>query len=81
MVAEATEHWEQKVRQPHPVYLKHMPEAFKVEIDSGVMDGEAGGWLAYDPTSGHVWPVKASYIDQHYVSFPPNTKRVWLSWS
>lgn len=80
MIEAATTTWERMVRKPDPVYLLQMAEAFKVETDAGVMGGEAGGYLAYDPDSGHLWPVKASYIAQHYVKFPGNATVAGLTW-
>lgn len=55
------------VRRPHPVFMVCMDHAFAVQTDSGVVMGQKGDWLCHDPVSGHVWPVKNSYKQSHYV--------------
>lgn len=57
---------ERMKKKPNPVYMIRQKEPFTVETAEGVMRGEAGDYVAHDPISGHVWPVKASYVEQHY---------------
>jgi hypothetical protein len=54
------------LKKPNPVYLLKQEEAFKVETNEGTLNGKAGDFVAHDPISGHVWPVAASYVEQHY---------------
>jgi len=54
------------IKKPNPVYLERQGEDFTVETNEGPLHGHAGDYLAYDPISGHVWPVAASYVAQHY---------------
>lgn len=54
------------LKRPNPVYLVKQDEAFSVETNEGVLSGKAGDYVAHDPISGHVWPVAASYVEQHY---------------
>ena len=56
-------------KKRNPVYLARQEEAFKVETNEGVLTGKPGDYLAHDPISGHVWPVSADYVAQHYEEF------------
>lgn len=58
------------VKKRNPVYLREQSSDFDVETNEEVLTGKAGDYLAYDPISGHVWPVTASYIAQHYELWP-----------
>lgn len=58
------------VKKPNPVYLHKMPIDFEVETTEGLMKGHAGGYVAYDPISGHVWAVTEDYVAQHYEKLP-----------
>ena len=53
-------------KKPNPVYMIRQEEPFEVETNEGVLAGKAGDFVAHDPISGHVWPVAASYVQQHY---------------
>lgn len=57
---------EEARKRPNPVYLLQSPEEFEVETNEGVLSGKPGDYIAHDPISGHVWPVAASYVEQHY---------------
>lgn len=54
------------IKKPNPVWLLHIDESFTVETNEGVLRGKAGDFVAYDPLSGHVWPVSSAYVAQHY---------------
>lgn len=55
------------LKRPNPVYLLGpVREAFTVETNEGELRGNVGDFVAHDPISGHVWPVSASYVTQHY---------------
>lgn len=56
-------------KKRNPVYLQRQDAEFQVETNEGVLSGKAGDFLAHDPISGHVWPVSASYVEQHYEPF------------
>lgn len=56
-------------KKRNPVYLQQQPEPFTVETHEGTLTGRPGDYLAHDPISGHVWPVAASYVEQHYEPF------------
>ncbi len=56
-------------KKRNPVYLEKQVEAFQVETNEGVLTGKPGDFLAHDPISGHVWPVSAEYVGQHYEPF------------
>ncbi len=54
-------------KKPNPVYLLKLDEPFSVETAEGdTLSGKPGDYVAHDPISGHVWPVKASYVELHY---------------
>lgn len=59
------------VKKLNPVWLVQLEQACEVETDSGVLHAEAGSYLAHDPISGHVWPVTAEYVEQHYDDVTP----------
>lgn len=63
------------MKRPNPVFMTLQTEPFEVVTDSGKLEGVAGDFVAFDPISGHVWPVKASYVDQHYDVINPGTKK------
>lgn len=54
------------IKRPNPVWLLRSPEEFEVDTHEGVVKGGPGCYLAYDPISGHVWPVSDEYVGQHY---------------
>lgn len=54
------------VKEPHPVWLVESDVPFSVSTNEGTLNGNAGDYVAYDPMSGHVWPVSAEYVDIHY---------------
>lgn len=54
------------LKRPNPVFMERQSEAFSVQTNEGVLTGKAGDYVAHDPISGHVWPVAASYVEQHY---------------
>ena len=54
------------MKKPNPVYMVRKSQPFDVETEEGVMHGEPGDYVVYDPMSGHVWPVKADYVEMHY---------------
>ncbi len=56
----------QMTKLPNPVYMIQQDEAFEIETNEGVLGGKPGDFVVYDPISGHVWPVAASYVGQHY---------------
>lgn len=60
------------VKKPSTVYLHEMSEDFSVLTNEGHVEGSAGDFVAYDPQSGHIWPVSADYIAMHYE--PDTTK-------
>ncbi len=70
---------EPHLKKPNPVYLVHQASAFSVQTNEGLLTGQPGDYLAHDPISGHVWPVAASYVTQHYepAHFPANAQR-WV---
>lgn len=54
------------LKRPNPVYMNKQDAEFTVATNEGVLSGHVGDYVAYDPISGHVWPVAASYVAQHY---------------
>jgi len=56
-------------KKRNPVYLIQQMEVFIVETNEGKLSGKPGDYLAHDPISGHVWPVAATYVEQHYEPF------------
>lgn len=66
---ELVEHGQKMAKKRNPVYLQKQIASFRVETNEGVLNGESGDYLAHDPISGHVWPVAASYVEQHYEPF------------
>lgn len=59
------------VKKPNPVWLVQLDTDADVETDSGTLHAEAGSYLAHDPISGHVWPVTAECVEQHYDDVAP----------
>lgn len=53
-------------KRPNPVYMVPLTEDVMVDTHDGTLRGKAGDFVAHDPISGHVWPVAASYVAQHY---------------
>lgn len=39
---------------------------FVVETNEGTLGAHKGDYVAYDETSGHVWPVAAAYVAANY---------------
>lgn len=60
------EHGTAMKKKPNPVYLVKQENDFIVATNEGFLRGKAGDFVAHDPISGHVWPVAASYVEQHY---------------
>ena len=58
------------LKKDNPVYMYQMDRPFKVATKEGDLDGRAGDWLAFDPLSGHTWPVAAYYVALHYSEAP-----------
>lgn len=56
-------------KKRNPVYLLKQDTDFHVQTNEGLLGAKAGDYLAHDPISGHVWPVAASYVAQHYEPF------------
>jgi hypothetical protein len=56
-------------KKRNPVYLLKQEAEFQVQTNEGVLTGKPGDFLAHDPISGHVWPVSAAYVEQHYEPF------------
>jgi len=56
-------------KKPNPVYLIKQNEPFEVVTNEGLLRGHDGGYVAHDPISGHVWPISADYVSQHYEDF------------
>lgn len=54
------------VKKQNIVYLRQLDEDTEVETAEGVLQGHAGGYVAYDPLSGHVWPIASNYAEMHY---------------
>lgn len=57
-------------KRPNPVYMLKLSSEATVETNEGTLRAHAGDFVAYDPISGHVWPVAASYVAQHYDEAP-----------
>lgn len=55
------------------VYMQQMTGPFDVDTAEGRLSGGAGDFLAYDPASKHLWPVKASYVELHYAAVDIDT--------
>lgn len=53
------------LKRPNPVHLLRIEGKFAVHTQEGLLSCD-DGYLAFDPLSGHVWPVAASYVDLHY---------------
>lgn len=58
------------IKRPNPVYMIQVTASCEVETNEGVLTAKPGDFVAYDPISGHVWPVAASYVAQHYDHVP-----------
>lgn len=56
----------QAVKRPSPVWLVRAKAGTVVLTDTGELTLDEDGFVAYDPISGHVWPVSREYVDQHY---------------
>jgi hypothetical protein len=65
--AEIVEHGVVRVKAPNPVFLVELDHECVVATNEGPLRAHAGDFLAHDPISGHVWPVAADYVAQHYV--------------
>lgn len=55
------------IKEAHPIFLMLSDAPFTVSTNEGTLSGNAGDYVAYDPMSGHLWPVSAEYVDMHYV--------------
>jgi hypothetical protein len=60
---------EKMVKKPNPVYLLEQETQFVVQTNEGPLRGLPGDFVAFDPISGHVWPVKRAYVEWHYEPF------------
>lgn len=49
-----------------PVYMVQQDLPGTVETNEGTLSFNAGDFIAHDEKSGHVWPVSAEYVEQHY---------------
>ena len=56
-------------KKRNPVFLRRQTEPFQVQTNEGKLSGNAGDYVAYDPLSGHVWPVSKEYVQLHYEDF------------
>lgn len=55
------------VKKPNPVYMVQITaDDFTVETSEGLLTGNQGDYLVYDPMSGNVWPVSREYFEMHY---------------
>lgn len=54
------------LKKPNPVYLFKVEHDGQVRTNEGTVAVRAGQFIAHDPISGHVWPVDATYVEQHY---------------
>jgi len=54
------------IKKPNPVYMIRKSTPFQIQTDRGLMEGNPGDYIAYDPVSGQVWPVSPEYVEQHY---------------
>lgn len=54
------------IKRPNPVYLFKPPVGGIVRTNEGALNLNEGDYVAHDPISGHVWPVAADYVAQHY---------------
>lgn len=54
------------LKKPNPVHLYQVMHDGQVRTNEGTLGIHAGQYIAYDPISGHVWPVDAAYVEQHY---------------
>ena len=59
-------HGTKMMKRPNPVWMQQINESFEVVTNEGLMTGKPGDYVAYDPISGHTWPVSAEYVKQHY---------------
>jgi hypothetical protein len=58
--------WPRLVKKPNPVHMRRVDEPFDVETSEGRLGAKPGDFIAYDPLSGHFWPVAADYVALHY---------------
>ncbi len=56
-------------KKRNPVYLVPVVEEGIVRTNEGPLSAHIGDFIAYDPISGHVWPVAADYVNIHYEAF------------
>jgi len=57
-------------KKPGVVWMEKVVEPFEVETNNGLMSADAGDFVAFDPISGHVWPVSDEYVAIHYEEMP-----------
>lgn len=53
-------------KKPNPVYLFQLEENCEVQTNEGILIGNIGDYVAYDPLSNHVWPISSDYVAMHY---------------
>lgn len=54
------------VKKPNPVLMIEQDKPFLVYTNEGPLSGKPGDFVAYDPISGHMWPVSNEYVQMHY---------------
>jgi len=54
------------IKRPNPVFVLKQDNYFAVDTAEGVMRGNPGDYVVYDPISGHVWVIKEDYLKMHY---------------
>lgn len=57
--------WPEYIKRPSAVHMKRMDGPFEVDTDAGHVTCSEG-FIAYDPISGHYWPVTVEYARIHY---------------
>lgn len=53
-------------KKPSTVHVQQQYEAFEVHTERGLMRGEAGDYIVFDPISKQVWPISQEYLGMHY---------------
>jgi len=54
-----------EMRKKHTVFLQRVDGPFSVSTVEGPLSCK-DGFIAYDPITGHVWPVDSTYVSIHY---------------
>jgi hypothetical protein len=63
--SDASTDWPRRIKKPSPVHMLRVEGPFEVETNEGTLSCD-DGFVAYDPLSGHVWPVASDYVAMHY---------------